>query len=539
MLDSSLLRFVSKVFFLLLLPVIILLCLPLIAWAEQIKEVRIADSKGDWGYPNPYFHYPRGPGYVRMSWIFDTLVWKDHSGYIPALARSWSYNEQQDAYIFELQPDAKWHDGQPVRAQDVAFSIEYFQEHPYGWITVDHISRVEIKGPHQLIIHLKKPYAPFLSDIGGTMPILPKHIWQAVDEPKEFNAPEAFIGSGPYQFKDFNKSQGTYIYEAFTEYYQGQPKAERLIYVRSGQPLISLISYDVDLASIQPDMLQSLEEKGLEIIRDERGWNKKLMINHKKEPFSDRRFRQALAYAIDQQQIIDRAHRGFGAPASYGLLSVDHEMYNPETTAYDFDPHKARKLLTDMGYSQTESGLFHKDGQPLQIELLISNIAVGGQSVPDRDGEVIKNQLQDVGIKVQLVSLEQATTDSKVRNWDFDLAVSGHGGISGDPRILNEMISSKYGAGSVNSARYDVNPELNELLKQQMLEMDREKRKQIVYRIQELYARELPAISLYYPDTFAAYNPDKGIQWYYTPGGISKGIPIPQNKMSLIKGNAE
>jgi peptide/nickel transport system substrate-binding protein len=97
------------------------------------------------------------------------------------------------------------------------------------------------------------------------------------------------------------------------------------------------------------------------------------------------------------------------------------------------------------------------------------------------------------------------------------------------------MISSKYGAGSVNSARYDVSPELNRLLEAQMLEMDEERRKELVHRIQAVYAEDLPAISLYYPASMAAYNPDKGIVWFYTKGGISKGIPIPQNKMSLIR----
>jgi peptide/nickel transport system substrate-binding protein len=113
--------------------------------------------------------------------------------------------------------------------------------------------------------------------------------------------------------------------------------------------------------------------------------------------------------------------------------------------------------------------------------------------------------------------------------------VSGHGGVSGDARILNEMILSKYGAGSVNSARYDGDPELAALLEEQMVEMDEGKRKKIVHKIQEVYAQALPAISLYYPDSMSAYNPEKGIEWYYTKGGISKGIPIPQNKMSLMK----
>jgi peptide/nickel transport system substrate-binding protein len=503
--------------------------------ASQIREIRISDSKGDWGYPNPYRHYPRGPGYVRMSWVFDTLIWKDQKGYIPALAESWSFDEDRLAFTFDLNPKARWHDGRPLRSEDVVFTLEYFKKHPYRWITIDHVSRSEARGPHKVIVYLSRPYSPFLSDIGGTMPVLPQHIWESVENPETYNDPRAFIGSGPYIFRDFDKAKGTYLYEAFNQYYQGGPKADRLIYVRSGKPLVSLSTGQVDLANIKPDMADLLKRKGMVIIKDERGWNKKLMINHTKPPFNDKRFRQALGNAINQQEIIEKSQRGFAAPASYGLLSIDHEMYNPGTPAYPYDPEKARTLIESLGYRRGPEGFFIRDGRPLKVELLSSNITVAGESVADRDGEVIKKQLEAVGIQAGLVNMEQATTDSRVKKWKFDLAVSGHGGISGDPRILNEMISSQYGAGSVNSARYDANADLNRLLEAQMLEMDQKKRKDIVFKIQEIYAEDLPAISLYYPDSMAAYNPDKGIVWFYTKGGISKGIPIPQNKMSLIK----
>jgi len=170
----------------------------------------------------------------------------------------------------------------------------------------------------------------------------------------------------------------------------------------------------------------------------------------------------------------------------------------------------------------------------LKIEILSSNITVAGESVMDRDGEVIKRQLEAVGIQVDLVNLEQATTDAQVKKWDFDLAISGHGGLLGDARILNRMINPKV-TGSVNSARFGANKELLKLLKAQIAEMDTEKRKTLVFKIQEIYADEVPAISLYYPASMAAYNPKKGIKWYYTQGGIALGIPIAQNKMSLVK----
>ncbi len=504
------------------------------AWAND-KELRIADGRGDWGYPTPFRHYPRGPGYVRMSWVFDTLVWKDENGYVPALARTWSYDPENRAFTFHLDPSARWHDGVPVTAHDVAFTIAFFQEHPYRWISTDALDRVETVDDHTVIMYLSRPYAPFLSDIGGTMPVIPKHVWQEITDPKACIDPACMVGSGPYVFRDFDKTQGTYLFEAFEDYYQGMPKKKRLIYVRTSKALMSLVTGQVDLASIQPDMAAPLKKKGLTVIENERGWNKKLMINHTKPPFNHRTFRQALAYAIDPQEIIDKSHRGFGTPASYGLLSIDHEMYNPDTPTYPHNPEKAGEMIASLGWTRGPDKVFHKDGHPLAIELIASNLTVAGETVSDRDGEIIARQLADIGIQVTLVNQEQTTTDSRVKNRNFDLAVSGHGGISGDPKILNEMISSTYGAGSVNSARYDGCPELNNLMAAQMAEMDPEKRKQRVFEIQAVYAREMPAISLYYPVTLAAYNPDKGIEWFYTRGGISKGIPIPQNKLSLVR----
>ncbi len=506
---------------------------PLLA-QDKANEIRIGDGKGDWGYPNPYRHYPRGPGYVRMSWVFDTLVWKDRGGYIPALAKSWRYDPGSQGFLFELQEGVNWHDGKPFSAEDVAFTVNYFIKHPYAWVPMEAVAGAEADGPHRVIIRLKRPYAPFLAYVGGTMPIIPKHIWEKVDDPKRYNDPGAFIGTGPFRFVDFNKAKGTYLYEANKDYFLGRPKVDRLIYVKTGKPLMALLSGKADLVSIRPDMAGMLQDKGMVVIENARGWNKKLMINHRKPPLSDKRFRKALAHAINQQEIIDKAHRGFGSPASFGLLSVDHEFYNPDTPAYDPNPAKTREILEAIGYQGDAYGFYKKDGRPLEVELLASNITVAGESVSDRDGEVIKRELEKAGIRVKLVNMEQASTDARIRNWDFDLAISGHGGLLGDARILNMMISPE-AKGSVNSARYGANQELLDLLHIQVAEMDPEKRKKLVWKIQGIYADELPAISLYYPASMSAYNPKKGIRWYYTKGGLALGVPIPQNKMTLVE----
>nr|QNO47040.1 hypothetical protein NBCJMJBN_00001 [Methanosarcinales archaeon ANME-2c ERB4] len=258
------------------------------------------------------------------------------------------------------------------------------------------------------------------------------------------------------------------------------------------------------------------------------------MINHNREPLDNIVFRQALCYAINQSEFVDKSLRGHGKPASYGLISSESVWASPNVPNYPHNPDKAKEMISTLGYVM-EDGVFTKDGKPLELQVLISMIGVGGQPTPDRDGEILKNQLEKVGIRIDLTSLDTKVVDTKVVNQDFDLAISGHGAIGGDPKILYEMTIQVPGSKpSPNTAQYNESEELNNLFDALMHEMDPEKRRAAVYEAQNVYAKELPAISLYYPTSYYAYDPDAGVEWFYTTGGISKGIPIPQNKFALI-----
>jgi len=98
------------------------------------------------------------------------------------------------------------------------------------------VDRAEVVGPHTVKIYMNSPYAPFMEDIGGTMPILPEHIWKNVANPMDFVGDGAFMGCGPFKYADFSKEHGTYRYEAFDEYHLGRPIIDRLIYVKTGDP---------------------------------------------------------------------------------------------------------------------------------------------------------------------------------------------------------------------------------------------------------------------------------------------------------------
>ncbi len=492
-----------------------------------IVTYTIADSTGDWGYPSPYLRYSRGPGYIRSSFIFDTLIWKDEDGFIPALATEWSYDETDNAYTFELQENALWHDGEPFTADDVAFTVDYAKAHPDPFVTLigpNGVSRAEVIGDYTVKLYLESEYAPFLYDIACTMSILPEHIWASVDDPMTFDGPEAVIGTGPYTLVDYNNAQGTYLYEAFEDYYQGKLLVDRLVFVKVSDAVANaaLTQEEVDAASIQAEMVDTLESQGFTILQASYSWCAKMTINHQIEPLNNKEFRQALAYAIDRQELVDVTQRGHAIPGSPCLLAPDNHWYNPEIEQYEYNPQKAQQLLEGLGYALNDEGYFTKNGKVLEFDL-ITQTAYGFKDV----GQFIKDALEDVGIKINLTIMEGSSVDAKVEAWDFELSIYGHGGLY-EPSILPRIIT---GSG-FNSARYTDNEQLNQLLEDQLHEMDPAVRLEIVQDAEALYAEDLPAITLYHPDWFWAH--DGTVDWYYTDGGVASGIPIPLNKMALI-----
>lgn len=507
---------------------LLLLCSTALAEDDVVEVFTIADPTGDWGYPSPYGHYSRGPGYVRMSLIFDTLVWKDENGYVPALAESWQLED--DAYVFNLRKDVTWQDGEPFTADDVVFTVDYIKEHPYQWVNSQPVKSAEALDDHTVKLYLNGSYAPFLDMVAGTLPILPKHIYEDVSNPAEFLEDEALTGTGPYKLVDYDKAQGTYLYEAYEDYYLGSPKVKQLRFVKVSSEMAAsaLEKGDVDAATVPPEMAEKLGGKDFTVLEGSHDGITKIMVNHKKEPFSDARFRQALYYAIDREALVDTALRGYGIIASPGLFALDSDWYNPDVEEYAYDPAKTEELLGELGYAK-DGQYFTKDGVPLEMGMLFA--ATGERAAEtERAAEMIKQQLEQAGFKVTLRSVDSKTLDSLVGEWNFDLALNSHGGMGGDPEILNRIIGEGY---TFNSARYTMNQELNDLLNQEVSEMDPDRRRELVDEVQVVYAQDLPSLPLYYADSYWAH--DGRIDMYYTKQGIANGIPIAQNKLAFVK----
>jgi peptide/nickel transport system substrate-binding protein len=240
---------------------------------------------------------------------------------------------------------------------------------------------------------------------------------------------------------------------------------------------------------------------------------------------NNKEFRQALAYALDREELVAKAVRGFGLAGHPWLYTPDSFWYNPNVEQYEYDPQKTAEILTKLGYQRdpsTESAYWFKDNKQLQLGLLCDANLI-------RAAEIIKEQLAKVGIAIEIKSVETQSRDARILAWDFDLALNSHGGLGGDPELLNRFFLDE----AFNSARFQANRELVSLIQQQATIMEEEARKELVDEIQTILAEEVAALTLYYPQAFWAHNGQ--VPLFYTKGGIAGGIPLPLNKLSFIE----
>ncbi len=467
----------------------------------------------DWGYPSPATFYPRGPGYIRMSFLFDTLTWKDENGIIPWLADDWEVSEDGTQWTFTLHPGVRWHDGQPLTAGDVAFTFEYMKEHvdAFKWFAiVEKVERAETVDDHTVVLHLKEPIAGFLVDVAGTVPIIPQHIWEGVADPAKFTGQEAVVGSGPFRLVEYVKEEGRYIYEANPDYFKGAPLVDRLVFIEVQDEAMALKTGTVDAGFFwgkEIDAVRELEaDPDLAVIEGPSFWVLQVVFNTEKPPFDNVEFRRAIAHAIDRSQIVEQVTHNGAVVANLGVLSPETDWYNPDLPTYEYDPSLSREILDDLGVND------------LRITLLTT-----GQFA--REAELIKADLEQVGIEVEIQSADWGTIDGLLKEGQFDLVLSGHGGIA-NPSILQ---SPTWPATVYRNEEYD------RLFEEQSRTIDEEERRALVWQLQQVIADELPVLTLYHPKIWCVYNPAKLDTWFYTPGGIAVGIPTEQNKLVFLE----
>ncbi|MFA7562312.1 MAG: ABC transporter substrate-binding protein, partial [Methanoculleus sp.] len=217
---------------------------------------------------------------------------------------------------------------------------------------------------------------------------------------------------------------------------------------------------------------------------------------NKRPELSDQKVRQAFAYAIDRNELVEKIQRGAGKPGNMGMLPEEHIWYNPDQPEYAFNVEQAEMLLESAGWKDTDGdGIRDRDGKKLSFTL-----SVGSDEV--RFGEILKDRLGNVGIDIQVRALESKSRDANLKKGDFELIIAGYGGWGGDADFLRTKYTDVASTTSALSPLASVygykNSELNALAAAEMTELDDEKRKGIVYDMQKILAEDVPAIPLLY-----------------------------------------
>jgi len=506
------------------------------AAAAEEERVLTLDEE-NLGYPSVYTVSSRGRGYLMMSFIFDTLTWKDDKGVVPMVAKSWEVSEDKKVWTFELVDNAKFTDGKALTAEDVKFSYEYMMQHPHQWVSLNMIKEVRVLDTYKLQIELNDAYAPFITDVAGNVPIMPKHIWQNVNEPEKFNTPEAVIGSGPFKLQSYDKDAGTYVYIANTEYFMGRPVVDKLVFTAHSQSAMGLKSGELDAAQRMKygEAMGMKEEGKFKVIEGPGLWVCRMYFNFDLPELNNKDLRKAIYTAISREEIVKKVLKNGGTIGNPGHIHPDSEWYYKDVTQYSYDSAKAAEMLEKAGFKDSDkNGVREYKGKDMSYEMLITEDKAN-------EAEMIKQYLKAIGIQVTVKAMDQKSVDAMIKEGKFQIALNGHGSFGGDPVLLARFISKGVKLGSTPAVTAQggkswSNKEFDEVFVEQLKETDKQKRYDKVAKLQQIIADELPTLTLYYRKITFGYNEEKLNGWFFTKDGVAIAVPTTQNKLVYING---
>jgi peptide/nickel transport system substrate-binding protein len=495
------------------------LTLPISAQSEA-SEVRISIASDQWGL-TPYDYNTGYPGYIMMSLLYDNLLWFGPDGaLIPWLAAEYDVTEDGLTWTFTLQPEAVWHDGEPVTAEDVAFTMDFIKNNQHlRWTdpVTTMIDSVEVVDEHTAVFNLTAPAPGFALLVAADIPILPQHIWQDAalvwGEPVDVPA----IGSGPYSLVE-HATDVMYRMEANPNYWGGEPQVDRLIFViisdLNGQ-MTALRSGEVDFATgyVPPELVADINaDAGVTIARAPGFVVDYVGMHTDRAPLNDTTFRLALSYAVDVEAITDVLYGEYAVPGSPGYVPPSAPWATPFEQLYD--PDQAIAMLEDAGYIDTDGDGWREtpDGEPIDLAMHTQT----SNPIRLRAGELVAEYAAEIGIRIQPTPGEFATWMATVRErGDYTMYLGGWSApVQQNPDRMAQLFHSE---GALNFVEFN-QLEVDELLDAFTSELDTDQRQTLAADIQEALAQTAPYIPLYYPDVLQGYRPDVYDGWITIPG---------------------
>jgi len=446
-----------------------------------------------------------GESFTVTANIYETLVNFGEKDVTiqPGLAKSWEPSEDGLTYTFHLQEGVKFHDGTDFNAEAVVKNFERWKtgadKHPYyssQFVVGDKqvIESITAKDDYTVVFKLSQPQAPFLKNLAMS-PF-------AIASPTAFEADEEGlstkpVGTGPFKFVSWVRNDAVTIEKNPDYYIDGLPKLDKVIYKsipENSTRLNALTNGEVDVADgLSPSDKASIESNSqLQLIERPSMNVGYLGLTVTRPPFDNVKVRQAVNYAIDKQALVDAFYEGLAEPAKNPMPPVI-SGYNDDIQGYEYDPEKAKALLAEAGY----------DGKKIQLWAM----PVPRPYMPDgkKIAEAIQKNLEDVGIKSEIVSFEWATYLEKAQNGEADAFLLGWTGDNGDADNFLYTLLDGDNIGSNNYTFYD-NKELHKLLVSAQTQIDEDKRNELYKQAQEIISKDAPWVPLAHSTPILAAN---------------------------------
>ncbi len=477
--------------------------------------------------------------YTMYELVYDTPLSVNADGdYVPELATEWEVSEDGLTWTMTIRDDATFHDGEPVTAEDIAFSMQLYkdtEDFPFLPSYAAPFETIEATNPTTLTLTTAEPLANFEGSMAFIY-VLPRHIWEEVDDAVEFGNDE-MIGSGPFKLAE--ASQGEFVeLESNADYWATPANIDGIIFQVFGTDdarvtalTTGQIDAIVDVPYTSITALQNTENVNVHIADVAAGGSlTDIMFNMTADEdcppedgvcsghpaLKDLEVRRALAMATDKEQLITVATLGTGSPGLSLVPPGLGDFFAADVADHPFDVDAANAALDEAGYEDSDGDgirecLPDQDCENLTFRLNYPSDATTGAA----ESELLQEMWSDVGVQLQVQVLDpDALTAVCCPAFDYDVIMWGWGSDPDPAFLLGVGLCAEIPTGFSETGYCD--PEYDELYDAQAVETDRDARVELIHQMQEKLVEDVPYIIPYYYPSIAAWRTDTFTGWLET-----------------------
>jgi peptide/nickel transport system substrate-binding protein len=480
--------------------------------------------------------------YILYELIYDTPITVTADGeYVPELATDWEVSEDGLTWTLTIRDDATFHDGEPLTAEDVAYTIQLYkdtEDFPFLPSYAAVYDTIEATDATHVELTTAEPIGNFESTMAFIY-VLPMHIWEAEGDPVAFENAD-MIGSGPFKLDEYRQDEFTQL-AVNEEYWNGRPHVDGVIfqtYANADARVQALKAGDVDAINEFPvtglPALQNAENVNVQIADIGAGGSLRDVFFNMVAPencpteeeggicsghpaLQDVTVRRALATAVDKQEIIDVAYLGEATPG-LSLVPIGlGDYYASDVADYAFDPEAAAQMLEDAGYVDADGNgvrecLDSQDCSESDGELRFRFHYADDIDTAPREAELLQGMWADIGVQIEIQGLDPDTlTSICCPAFDYDIMLWGWGSDPDAAFLLGVALCSEIPSGFSESGY--CNPDYDDLYDQQAVETDPAARIELIHQMQRILVEDVPYIIPYYQKQIQAWRTDTFIGW--------------------------